>query len=149
MGQGLEGLERVLRRTSRLHSKITREIEKPFKASGTYLIGSIERNFKSSGRPKKWQKLAASTIRGRRKGKGRGGIKPLVDTAKMKNSFAMRVRTREVEVGTNAVQAKRQHFGYEGKEGRGHSETPARPFVMYQEEDFDAIGRIFGRHIRS
>ena len=119
------------------------------KAGGVYMLGSVERNFKASGRPKKWEKLADSTIAARRTGKGKGGIKILVDTAAMKNSMSMRVRSTETEVGTNAVQAKRQHFGYPGGTGRGHSKTPARPFVMFQDEDYDAIGQIFSRHVRS
>lgn len=149
MAQGIEGLERVLRRVSRLERRITSDIEKPFKASGTYMIGSIQRNFSAQGRPKKWQGLAASTIRQRRRGKGKGGVKILMDKGQLRNSFAMRVRRSETEVGTNMVQAKRQHFGYPGGSGRGHSRTPARPYVMFQDEDYDAIGRIFGRHIRS
>jgi phage gpG-like protein len=149
MGQGIEGLDRVLKRVERLGRKITADIEKPFKASGTYMIGSIQRNFTASGRPKKWKALAASTVKQRRRGKGKGGVKPLIDTAQLKNSVAMRVRTSQTEIGTSMVQAKRQHFGYPKGTGRGHSETPARQFVMFQDEDFDAIGAIFSRHVRS
>jgi phage gpG-like protein len=150
MGQGIEGLDRLMRRVSRLESRISGEIEKPFKASGTYMIGSIQRNFTSSGRPKKWEGLADSTIRQRRRGSGRGGVKPLIDTARLKNSMDKRIRTTELEIGTRMVQAKRQHFGYPKGEGRGHSKTPARPFMMFQDpEDYDAIGRIFSRHVRS
>jgi phage gpG-like protein len=58
----------------------------------------------------------------------------------------MRLRTDGVEVGTNMVQAKRQHFGYPGGTGRGRSKTPARPYMMFQNEDQDAIGTIFSRH---
>lgn len=119
------------------------------KASGVYMLGSIERNFKAGGRPAKWKGLAASTLKRRRRGGGRGGVKVLVDTATMKNSHSMRLQTDGVAVGTNAIQAKRQHFGYPGKAGRGHAKTPARPFVMIQDEDTDAIGKIFSRHVRS
>jgi phage gpG-like protein len=150
MSEAIEGLDRLLRRVSRLETRITGEIEKPFKAAGTYMIGSIQRNFTASGRPAKWQALAASTIAQRRRGKGRGGVKPLIDTGRMKNSESMRVGSKQVEVGTNMVQAKRQHFGYPEGTGRGHSKTPARPFMMIQDpEDYDAIKEIFSRHIRS
>lgn len=145
----LEGIDRVFRRVGRISQNITRRIERPLKASGVYMKGSIERNFKAGGRPKKWQRLADSTVRQRRRGGGSGGVKPLIDTAQMKNSMAMRVGTSEVEVGTNVVQAKRQHFGYPGGKGRGHSKTPARPYMMFQDEDTDAIGKIFSRHVRS
>lgn len=150
MSESIQGIERLFRRVSRISQNISREIERPMKAGGTYMLGSIEKNFRSGGRPKTWQKLAASTVMQRRKGKGRGGMKVLVDTAAMKNSMSMRVRPAETHVGTNAVQARRQHHGYPGKKGagRGHSTTPKRPFVMFQDEDYDAIGQIFSRHVR-
>jgi phage virion morphogenesis protein len=135
-----------MRRVSQLRRDI-KHVERPMKAAGTYMIGSIVRNFNAGGRPKKWQKLAASTVRQRRRGKGRGGIKVLVNMGQLRNSHSMRLRGDGVEVGTNMVQAKRQHFGYHGGKGRGRSKTPARPFVMFQEEDPDAIGQIFMRHI--
>lgn len=126
-----------------------KHVERPMKAAGTYMVGSIQRNFNAGGRPTKWKGLAASTIRQRRKGKsGRGGIKILIDKAQLRNSHSMRMRSEGVEVGTNAVQAKRQHFGYPGGSGRGHAKTPARPFVMFQKEDPDAIATIFSRHLR-
>ena len=143
----IEGLDRLLTRTGRLRRDI-KNVERPMKAAGTYMIGSIVKNFNAGGRPKKWEKLADSTIRGRRKGKGRGGIKILVDKGQLRNSSSMRMRTDGVEVGTNMVQAKRQHFGYPEGTGRGHAKTPARPFMMFQDEDSDAIGKIFGRHLR-
>ena len=143
----LEGLDKVLNRTARLRRDI-KQVEKPMKAAGTYMIGSIVRNFNAGGRPNKWAKLAESTVRGRRKGKGRGGIKILVDKGQLRNSNSMRLRSDGVEVGTNMVQAKRQHFGYPGGTGRGHAKTPARPFMLFQDEDSDAIGQIFSRHLR-
>jgi len=149
MAEGIQGLDRLFRRVGRLSNKISRETEKPLKAGAVYMLGSIERNFKAGGRPKKWKKLADSTVRQRRKGKGKGGIKPLVDTARMKNSMSTRIRRTEAEVGTNVVQAKRQHFGYPGGSGRGHSKTPARPYMMFQREDTDAIGKIFSKHVTS
>jgi len=141
----LEGIERVLNRSGRLKRDI-KHVERPMKAAGTYMVGSIVRNFNSSGRPKKWQKLAESTIAGRRKGKGKGGLKILIDKGQLRNSHSIRLRGDGVEIGTNMVQAKRQHFGYPGGTGRGRAKTPARPFVMYQDEDPDAIGKIFSRH---
>lgn len=149
MAESIQGLDRVFRRIARLSNRISRETEKPLKAGAVYMLGSIERNFKASGRPKKWQKLAESTVRQRRKGKGKGGIKPLVDTAQLKNSMSTRIRRTSAEVGTNMVQAKRQHFGYPGGSGRGHSKTPARPYMMFQDEDIDAVGKIFSKHVRS
>lgn len=147
MAEGLQGIERVLKRVNKLATDI-RHVERPMRAAGTYMIGSIVRNFNASGRPKKWEKLAASTVEQRRRGGGKGGMKPLINWGHLRNSSSMRLRTDGVEVGTNMDQAKRQHFGYPKGSGRGHSRTPARPFMMFQEEDTDAIGRIFSRHLR-
>jgi phage gpG-like protein len=146
MSETLQGLESVLKRSYRLATDV-RQVERPLKASGTYMIGSVQRNFTAGGRPQKWTPLAASTIKQRRRGSGKGGIKPLVDTARLKNSPAMRVSPGQVEIGTNMVQAKRQHFGYPGGSGRGHSKTPARPFMVIQTEDPQAISTIFARHL--
>lgn len=143
----LEGLDKVLNRTARLRRDI-KHVEKPMKAAATYMIGSVVKNFNAGGRPKKWAKLAESTVRGRRKGKGRGGIKILVDKGQLRNSNSMRLRQDGVEIGTNMVQAKRQHFGYPGHAGPGGAKTPARPFMLFQSEDPDAISQIFGRHLR-
>ena len=147
MTEGLQGIERVLKRVHKLCTDI-RHVERPMKAAGTYMIGSVQRNFNAGGRPKKWQKLAPATVAQRRRGSGKGGMKPLIDTARLRNSPAMRLRTDGVEVGTNMVQGKRQHFGYPGGKGRGHSKTPARPYMMFQTEDTEAIGKIFSRHLR-
>jgi len=147
MNGGLQGVEAVLKRVYKLSTDI-RHVEKPMKAAGVYMLGSIEKNFKAGGRPDKWQALAESTLARRKAGKGKGGVKILVDTAALKNSMAMKLTTAGVEVGTNKVQAKRMHFGYPGGTGRGHAKTPARPYMMFQDEDHDAIAQIMSRHLR-
>jgi len=147
MADDIQGLGRLLSRMSQLATD-TRHVERALHSAGAYAVGSIEKNFQQQGRPKKWTPLAPSTLRQRRKGRGRGGAKILIDTAKMKNQIGFHVHSEGVEVGLNAVQARRQHKGYNGGPGRGHAPTPARPFLMLQEpEDVTAIGNIFRRHI--
>lgn len=147
MSDDIQGLGRLLTRVRKLATD-TRHVERPLKAAGAHVVGSVEKNFQAQGRPKKWTPLATSTLRSRRKGRGRGSARILIDTAKMKNQVAFRVHTKGVEIGLNAVQAARQHFGYPGGTGRGRSKTPARPFLMLQQpEDTIAIGKIFERHI--
>ena len=124
-----------------------KHVERPLRAAGTLMLGSIEKNFKAQGRPTKWEKLKTATVSRRRKGRGKGKGQILIDTARLKNSHAMTVNTDGVEVGTNVIDAPRHHFGYPGGTGRGRSKTPARPFVMFQEEDVRDIGEIFKRHI--
>ena len=144
--EGIQGLGRLLSRLAKLKTD-TQHVERPLKAAGVYMLGSIEKNFKEQGRPAKWEGLKASTLKGRRRGRGRGGPKILISTARLKNSIAYRVHTQGLEIGTNVVYAKRQHFGFPGGPGRGHSHTPARPFLMFQNEDVTEVGNIFRRHI--
>jgi phage gpG-like protein len=145
--EGIQGLSRLLDRVAQMATD-TRHVERPLKSAGAYMLGSVQKNFQSQGRPQKWTPLAPSTLAARRKGRGRGGPQILIDTARMKNQIGFKVHSAGVEVGLNAVQAKRQHFGYPGGTGRGHSKTPARPFLLIQEpEDVIEVGKIFRRHI--
>ncbi len=146
MAEDIEGLGRLLNRIARLETD-TRRVEAPLKAAGAYMLGSIEKNFREQGRPQKWQGLAASTLSKRRRGRGRGGPQILIDTARLKNSINFRVVTKGVEIGTNVKYAARQHFGFPGGTGRGHSKTPARAFLMFQREDYSEIAKLFRRHI--
>lgn len=149
MSSAVRGIEEVLNRFVRLEAAFN-NMEKPLKASGVYMLGSIERTFKAQGRPKKWQKLAKSTLAQRRKGKGKGGAQILVNEGLLKGSVttqdAMKTTSNSMNIGTNKVQAARMHFGYPGGPGRGHSKTPARPFLIFQSEDRDAILTLFNRH---
>ncbi len=134
------------------------------RAVGALMLGSFEKNFKEQGRPQKWQGLASGGATGPRgrdakgrfiggargKGRKRGGRgrKILIDTARLKNSIGFRlVATPGIQWGTNVIYARRHHFGYSGGKGRGRSKTPARPFLMFQKEDFPGIENIFKRHI--
>lgn len=142
---GIQGLEQILKRVKKLATD-SRHVERPMKASGTYMLGSIEKNFKAGGRPNRWTGLSEAT-KARRRNKKKSSIKILIDTARLKNSHQFRLVSEGVQIGTNVIYAPRQHFGYPEGTGRGHSETPARPFLMFQEEDIREIGEIFTRHI--
>jgi phage virion morphogenesis protein len=146
----IEGLNKLLGRLNDLATD-TRRVEKPLRAAGVYMLGSIEKNFQQQGRPDKWSPLSPRTLAGRRKGRRKkGGPKILIDSARLKNSMGFRVvEGPAVEVGTNVIYGPRHHFGYPGgKKGRGQAETPARPFLLIQDEDVRDIGEIFQRHIR-
>lgn len=147
MAENIQGLGRLIGRIRQLATD-ARHVEKPLKAMGVYSLSSIEKTFRAQGRPKKWQKLASSTVNRRRRGRGRGGPQILIDTAAMKNAIGFRVNTEGVEVGLTKKQAKRMHFGFPGKKGRGGAKTPARPFLLLQNEDIPAIGSILKKHIQ-
>lgn len=151
MSAAIKGIEQVLNRFLEIESA-AKNLEPAMRASGVYMLGSIERNFQAQGRPDKWESLADSTLAARRSGKGKGSAQILVDDGLLKASVtsAESVETTgdSMIISTNKVQAARMHFGYEGGEGRGQSETPARPFLLFQDEDADAIETIFNRHLR-
>ncbi len=151
MSAAIVGITQVINRFLIIESSI-KNLEPAFKASGVYMLGSIERNFKAQGRPQKWQSLAPSTLARRRSGKGKGGPQILIDEGLLKGSVtssdAMQTGSDSMIIGTNKVQAARMHFGYPGGEGRGRSKTPARPFLLFQTEDVDAIETIFNRHLK-
>jgi phage virion morphogenesis protein len=146
MAEEIQGLSRLIGRVRRLVTD-TRHVERPLRAAGEVLRRSVEQNFRAQGRPARWKGLAPSTLARRRRGRGRGGPQILIDTGRLKNSIAVRLVTEGVEVGTNVRYARRQQFGFPKGEGRGHSETPPRPFLMVQDEDIDTIAGIFRRHI--
>lgn len=141
------GTDQVFSRMSRLMNRLDNP-ELPLKDAGEYLRESVDTNFEVSGRPRRWRALAASTLRARRR-RGNSSDKILVDTGAMREGIETVMHGDSVEVGSNAVQARRLHWGYPGGAGRGHSKTPARPFVLIQSWDVDAAGEIFSRHYRS
>lgn len=146
MTEGIQGIERLFRRVKQLATD-TKHVERPLRAAGALMLSSIEKNFKAQGRPVKWRALKSSTLAQRRKGRGKGRGQILIDRAHLKNSHTMKVFTDGVAVGTNVIYGPRHHFGYKGGTGRGRSKTPARPFLMFQDEDIRDIGEVFRRHI--
>ena len=137
----------MLRRIGEIATDV-KHVERPLNEAGEYLVGSVKKTLLVGGRPKKFAPLAPSTIAARRKGRGRGGPKILIDRGRMLASIQKSVTTDGVRVGTNVVYAARHHYGYKGGPGRGHSRTPARPFMeMQRPEDVIKIGHIFERHI--
>lgn len=151
----MEGWEGLGKRLAELAFD-TRHVEHTLQAIGVYAVGSIQKNFEEQGRPKKWSPLSPVTValrlRGKRHKSG-GGMKILQDSTDLKNSISERVvlggSESYVAVGTNKQYARRQHEGYPGDKSAklfsGHRPTPARPFLMLQEEDKPKIAKIVER----
>lgn len=151
MSDGIDGLDRLAKRIAELAFD-TRRVERPLHAIGVYMLGSVERNFQAQGRPTRWTPLKPSTLARRRKGPHQGGPQILMDTGGLKHSIKEQVTlsgNSSVSIGSNKKYARRQQMGYEGKTGkgagRGHSPTPARPFLLIQEEDKPKIIEIARR----
>lgn len=168
----IQGLDALLKRVNEIALDV-RHVERPLAAIGALMLGSIEKNFQQQGRPEKWKPLSPITLGLRRQGKNFGmvrdsggrlrdrhgrfgsdkGARILIDRARLKNSIGYKVHlalpNSNVEVGTNVVYGPRHHFGYDpaGKKGRGQVRTPARAFLLVQDEDFRDMKEILSRHI--
>lgn len=142
----ISGIDAIFSRFTRLNAKMSSYAE-PLKEAGDYAKQSIITNFAASGRPRRWQQLATSTL-AKRARKGTGS-QILVESGNLMNSSRAVITTNQAEVGTNVIYAMRQNFGYKGGIGRGQSRTPARQFMMLQTWDTDPIGHIFSRYLRN
>ena len=122
--------------------------QRPYLAAiGNALVDSTRLRFADGVAPDgaKWAPLSPVTAALRRGGKGG---QPLLDTGRLRNSIASNVGADYVEVGTNVVYARMQHFGARrGAFGRGKYRTrkgsfpipwgdvPARPILGISTED--------------
>jgi len=112
------------------------------KEIGEIVRSSIIKNFEQSGRPNKWQPLAAATIKKKRGGAG----KTLIDSARLMNSITTRAHSNRVEIGTSVIYARIHQLG--GIAGRGRKvEIPARPYLMVQDEDWSPIREVLSRYL--
>jgi len=111
-----------------------RNMRPAYREVGELMVSSILRNFAASGRPEKWKPLAAARKRG-----SAAAAKPLIDTGKLRGSITAQANNREVRIGTNVVYAATHQFG--------SGAIPARPFVLFQDDDEDDIGEIITEHI--
>lgn len=75
------------------------KIDVPLEAIGNYMKTSIEDTFRDEG--PNWKKLAASTIKQRRRGKHGSQIKILQDTTRLKQSIDFKVEGNQVSIGPN------------------------------------------------
>ena len=159
MSSAVRGIKEVLDRFAKLEAA-QNNLEKPLKAAGVYMLGSIEQNFQEQGRPEKWQALSSKTKARRRKGKGKGEAQILINNADLKNSVtneqaisvdASSMQIQQTQVGSAKIYGPRHNFGFDGVMGengkwqQGRNPTPARQFLLFQEEDKDAIETIFTR----
>ena len=164
--------KRQFNRLEKVTLGLGKYVSKPVKALkqiGLYMLGSIEKNFEEEGRPIRWVPLSPITIARRRKGKSPYGIRILSDTGNLKNSVSFKVKEdgSSVSIGTNVKYAPTHQFGSNipkhvslkkrskalkmlraGKTKKATKmispffRVPKRPFLMFQEEDVEAIRQI-------
>lgn len=126
-------------------------------AFGAWMLASVAENFWAEGRPEKWQELKLATqiarwTRGNRErkrkrkwGKGVvwerfvGGMKILFDSGRLAGSVGFAATDSQVEIGTNLIYAATQNFG------RG--KIPARPYLLFQEDDVSKFEELIMRYL--
>jgi len=92
------------------------------------IMDSVEENFEKDGRPDKWQELAKSTIKQRKK-KGHWPGRILQVRGELASSITSYYDSDSAIVGTNKVYAAIHQFG--GDAGRGKKvKIPARPYLV-------------------
>lgn len=144
-----------------------KNLNRPMKEIGLYMMKSMHTNIKQGGRPEKWAPLSKLTVFGRKHG---GGVaQPLQDTGMLINSISMETGEGYVKVGTKVPYAKWQHYGtrpyvilpknkkslrfkvgykdYKFAKKIRHPGIPARPFVVIRDEDERMIMKILGDYI--
>ncbi|MDQ4119884.1 MAG: phage virion morphogenesis protein [Acidobacteriota bacterium] len=140
MAEFIRGINEVISRVRRFQQRAA-TLDKPVSKGGDVMLKSIKTNFDVGGRPA-FQALAASTLRSKK------GSSILVEDGTLRDSFEKSPQGNKIEVGTNDIKARRHHHGYSKPGGgRGHSTTPARPYVLFQPEDITEIGGLFRRHV--
>jgi hypothetical protein len=104
---------------------------------GDMLVIETRGNFETSGGIEPWDPLAAATLTKERMAYG---TRPLLKTRELVKSVTKDARRDYVDVGSSAVQARRQFFGW-----NGHPRTPARSPFRFRDAVFDAIGMMYLR----
>lgn len=117
------------------------------KKAAVLMLGSVDKNFKSGGRPAPWRPLAFSTLREKRR-KGYSPL-PLTRTGQMKRSIAEGFPSQNsFSIGTAVKYARIHQYG--GRAGRGHrANIPARPFLVFQGQDLSRIEGLILEHINA
>lgn len=104
---------------------------------GEYLQGESRANFISQGGAKRWPELAQSTLTPARLKYGRY---PLMKTRALMASMTYSAEREYCDVGSNAVQARAQFYGVDGK-------IPARSPFNWRAGVMDAVGDMYTQFI--
>jgi phage gpG-like protein len=132
-------VEQLIHDIKKLVKILPEDLSKPNKQAGAVMLRSIRTNFRAGGRPTKW-------IRSDRVIE-KGGT-TLIDTRTLINSINARTDKKSVRVGTNVFYALYLHFGTRMKGSRsGRINIPARPFVMFQQQDFPVLLKIYSNYL--
>ena len=145
----ITGEKRIAELLSQLHDRMTTGKKPLMNDIGETVLESIQENFQQQGRPKRWDSLSKKTTIPHRERTNRwpGNILNREGTSGLLGSIAQQPTDDSVAVGTNKIYATTMHYGAKkgafGKTRRGApipwGDIPARPFMMLQSNDVDAI----------
>src|SRR5574344_1885054 len=101
------------------------------------MADAVEENFEQEGRPDKWQELAESTIKHRKKTKHWPG-KLLQVEGQLATSITMQYDNESAVIGSNLAYAAIHQLG--GQAGKGKNvKIPARPYLVLTTGDLSEI----------
>ena len=109
------------------------------------MADAVEENFEQEGRPDKWQELAESTIKKRKKTKHWPG-KILQVEGQLATSITTQYDSESAVIGSNLEYAAIHQLG--GNAGKGKKVTiPARPYLNLPEADLKEIIDVAQRYL--
>src|SRR5574344_167173 len=101
------------------------------------MADAVEENFEQEGRPDKWQELAESTIKKRKKTKHWPG-KILQVEGQLATSITTQYDNESAVIGSNLAYAAIHQLG--GQAGKGKKVTiPARPYLKLSNQELSKI----------
>ena len=135
------------------------DLEPVMTSFGRHMMTSIRDNFRAGGRPEKWEDLKGVVVfpKGTKRRNARvaerrrmGG--PLVLTGDLSRNIGFEAEPFDLVIGAapeeDAVKAPVHQYGTD-RAGRGHNITiPARPYLMFQEEDIRYFGDLLAGWLR-
>jgi len=101
------------------------DVSQALETAGTAMLSSVRENFRGQGRPEKWKPLEPETI----ERKGHGII--LYETGRLMASIVYRAENDALTISTPLPYARVQQSGDDA--------LPARPFLVFQQEDASVI----------
>lgn len=119
-------------------------------AIDTVMIPSIRKNFEAEGRPK-WKSLSAMTVykRTNKKVIASGATHPILQDTKALFMAATSKQIWTITETDATVTGLNDIVPYANYNQGGTERMPARPFIVFQEEDIEAMAAVFDAWMES
>ena len=130
------GAEKVILRLRGSAARM-KDLTVPMKEGALVMLGSVNTNFRSGGRPK-WRPLSPA-YRKRKVAQGYSST-PLTRTGHMLRSVTRRAARTRFTLGSAVEYAAVHQFG-------GGNNIPARPYLVFQKRDLKVIEDLVTRYI--